>query len=694
MKVKSVMMKNIATIMLLCFSLGFFNFLNAQTNEDWFYEAEDFLEDANFHKALNVYLDLVQHYPNNANINFKIGYCYINTATEKAKATPYLEFATKKISTEYTDGSWEEENAPIESLFYLGKAYQLNYRFEDAERVFIDLKTKLDQEQTSLLEQIDYELAACQVARVLVKNPVEMTVTNLGKQINTVFSEHSPIISGDESTLIFTSKREGTTGGRIMDDGQYFEDIFISHKKDGVYSKARKISKAINTDDHEASIGLSIDGQSLLIYKDDNGDGNIYRSNRGANGWETPEKLPSPINSKYKETHASFTVDQKTIYFTSDRKGGFGGLDIYRVTQLPNGKWSKAQNLGDKINTKYDEEGPYFHPDGVTLFFASQGHNTMGGFDIFLSTVNENGKWSKPENIGYPINTPDNDVFYMPSVDGRRAYYSSYTNNSIGNFDIFRIDLAESHVRNQTVIKGVARHTNGDFLENAIVTVFDSDDEVFGIYTPDPETKKFLIIVPQGKTFSVLIESTNYNDYECTIKVPHQAYDQSKATVFFNDIVVGGYKMEEAAGKESLTENFVQVKEEEQELIEREQQNEEIPKAEKQEVQTTGSKAESKEILALANVQEEDNDLSVEDGELIKESAAYSKEGASEALDVEKDKQHKAIEESPINTSAKKKIHAQKKKPNQDNKLRNILLGGGILIFLLILIRYFTRKKE
>ena len=134
----------------------------------------------------------------------------------------------------------------------------------------------------------------------------------------------------------------------------------------------------------------------------------------------------------------------RKCFLPATEKEGYGGLDIYRIKKLPNGKWSKALNLGPQINTPYDEEGPYLHPDGTSLFFASKGHNTMGGYDIFVSHIDENEKWSVPENLGYPINTPDDDVYYVPSVDGRRAYYASYSNNSLGNFDLFRIDLAES----------------------------------------------------------------------------------------------------------------------------------------------------------------------------------------------------------------------------------------------------------
>ena len=513
--------------------------LRAQTNEEKFTVADYLIEDGNFHKALAIYLELLGEYPNNANLNFKIGYCYLNTATEKVKAIPYLEYASKHIVNDYKIADFNELGAPVEAFYYLGKAYHVNYRFDDAEKSFIDLKELLGPKDNDFKVVVNNDLNACQVARVLINNPIEMDVTNLGSNINSKYTEHSPVISGDESLLIFTSTREGNTGGRIMDDGQYFEDIYISSFDGEKYTQAQKISKNINTSWHEASIGLSFDGTKLFIYKGDNKNGDIYVSERKGSEWLTPEMLPEPINSKYRETHASMSFDKNEIYFTSDRKGGYGGLDIYRVRKLPNGKWSKAQNMGATINTEYDEEGPYLHPDGTSLFFSSDGHNTMGGFDIFISYVDENDKWSIPKNIGYPINTPDDDVYYMPSVDGRRAYYASHTHNSIGNYDLFRIDLSETHVRNQTVIAGYAVSPDNILLEDAIITITDLDDEVVGIYTPDSETKKFLFILHRGRTFNVLFESSNEDDFECTIIVPNYAYDQSKQVVIFNEIIIG-----------------------------------------------------------------------------------------------------------------------------------------------------------
>lgn len=509
------------------------------SNYEDYKKAEYLLEIGNFEVALKIYQTLLQQNVNSANLNFKIGFCYLNIATQKAKSIPYFEFAAKNISGKYKVDNPKETKAPIEALFYLGQAYRVNYRFDDAKKTFNTLKKQLSRDKKKFIPLIEHEIDYCNVAKKLIKTPVEMTVSNLGEEINSKYTEHSPVLSGDEKTLIFTSKRKFVEKKQQSEDERYHEDIFISEFKNGKFQKAKPISSNINTSGNEASIGLSFDGKKLLIYRDDKQNGNIYVSEKTSDAWSVPVLIDANINSKYKETHASVSFDQKEIYFTSDRKGGYGGLDIYRIRKLPNGKWGKPQNLGPHINTPYDEEGPYLHPDGASLFFASKGHESMGGFDIFVSHYDKiNQKWGKPQNIGYPINTPDDDVFYIPSVDGRRAYYASYANNSLGEYDIFRIDLSDSHIRNQTVITGIAKMKSGEKMQAPIVTISSMNDDLIGIYTPDENDKRFLAILPCGKNYKVLFEASNTDSFEKIISVPNLAYDQVPKTIILDSIVV------------------------------------------------------------------------------------------------------------------------------------------------------------
>ncbi|MBE9468588.1 MAG: PD40 domain-containing protein [Bacteroidetes bacterium] len=505
--------------------------------ENKFYTADAYIDDGNFQKAIEIYEKLLETVPDNGNLNFKIGYCYIHTAQEKGKAITYLKKAINNITDEYNENSYKETKAPLEAYFYLGKAYHFNYEFYKAIEIFNKLLTKLSEKEILLTDSINQEIISCKNAIELVKHPINMIVTNLGDKINTEYDEHSPVVSGDQTVLIYTSKRKDNTGNKLTTDGQYFEDIYASYKIGDNWSPAQQISDSINTSGHEASIGLSFDGNQLFIYKDDNGDGNIYSSNKDAIEWSAPKKLEFPINTKAKETHASLSFDGNTLYFTSDRKGGYGGMDIYRVKKLPNGKWSNALNLGPTINTKYNEEGPYIHPDDITLFFSSQGHKTMGGFDIFASTQNEDGKWAEPENIGYPINTTDDDVFYIPTLDGRKAYYASHQIGSIGRDDIFIIDLPESSVRNQTVITGTLINKSGEIIREAQITVNEDHTGTFmGVYSPNNNTGRYIIILPRGKKYNITIEAPGYTTTTTDVTVPKKSYDQTKKIVKLNPV--------------------------------------------------------------------------------------------------------------------------------------------------------------
>lgn len=532
--------------------------------ENKFYNADAYIDDGNFQKAIEIYKELLQNVPDNSNLNFKIGYCYLHTAQEKTEAIQYLNKAVKNISKEYNTNSYKETKAPLEAYFYLGKAYHYNNNFNKAIDIFNDFIEKLSEKDISLKEDVKHEIEACKNAIDLEKHPINMIVTNLGKNINSKYDEHSPVVSGDQTVLIYTSKRNDNTGNKLTTDGQYFEDIYASYKIGENWAPAQKISDSINTSGHEASIGLSFDANTLFIYKDDNGDGNIYSSNKEEIEWSIPKKLEFPINTKAKETHACLSFDGKTLYFTSDRKGGYGGLDIYRVKKLPNGQWSKAQNLGPRINTKYNEEGPYIHPDDVTLFFSSQGHKTMGGFDIFSSFLNEDGTWTEPENIGYPINTTDDDIFYIPTLDGRQAYYASHQSGSMGRDDIFIIDLPESSVRNQTVITGFAMNKSGEIIRDAQITVTeDITGSLMGVYSPNNKTGRYIIILPRGKKYNVTIEAPGYTTTTTDVVVPKKSYEQTNEIVklkpvellkeyYINKTVLFGFDKHETNKKQTF----------------------------------------------------------------------------------------------------------------------------------------------
>ncbi len=209
-----------------------------------------------------------------------------------------------------------------------------------------------------------------------------MEITNLGDKVNSAYADYKPVLTADESQLIFTSRREGSTGDAVNAEGKYFEDIYVSNFENGEWTVPKSIGPTINTDDHEATVGLSADGQQLYVYKFLEGSGDIYMSNLMGANWMEPQKMGSDINLKSWESHASISADSKYLFFTSDREGGYGGSDIYYCQRLPDGSWGLAINMGPMVNSSYDEDGGYMHPDGQNFFFSSKGHNTMGGYDI------------------------------------------------------------------------------------------------------------------------------------------------------------------------------------------------------------------------------------------------------------------------------------------------------------------------
>ncbi len=520
-----------------------FNSLFSQDMKTIFNEAVAYIEDENWTEAVKDFQQIYNNQPENGNVQFKLGYCYLNMNQPK-KAIRYLKEAVSRINAEKMEDNYDVTSAPLETYYYLGQAYHLDYQFQKSIDILALLKNQLSSDETNFLAKIDQIINWDKNGILLTQHPIKIDVTNLGDSINSPYEDHSPVVSADESVLLFTSRREGSIGGKLLDDNQYDEDIYITHRNDdGVWEKAKNIGTPVNTVNHDATIGLSVDGQTLLIYRDDNGNGNIYYSQLNGDQWSEPKKFPAPINTKARETDASLSADGQTLFFTSNRKGGYGGLDIYMSKKLPSGDWGIPQNLGPNINTPYDDDCPYIHPDGVTLFFSSEGHQSMGRYDIFYSMLDKKtGKWGEPTNIGYPINTTGSDMFYLPTPDGKRAYYaSSQYNNSKGGTDIYLILLPEAKEKELTVMSGYIIAGDGTVPQNITITVTDvTTQDVVGIFTPNSKTGKYLFILKPGKTYDVSVEADDYLYYSDKIEVKKgTTYQQIKRAIKLDPIILG-----------------------------------------------------------------------------------------------------------------------------------------------------------
>jgi outer membrane protein OmpA-like peptidoglycan-associated protein len=385
-------------------------------------------------KALTHYLkaDTFNHY--STNLSYKIGVCFLNSL-QKFTSLEYLIFAYEKapVDTKYDDID-----------FYLGQAYHLNEKWDKAIEHYRTYKEEVVRKDKNLAFYVNKKMGECRTGQKLSDNPIRVWVENLGPEVNSEYSDFGPVISADNRVLFFTSRRADTKGGEKDETGMYLEDIYVSKRSfEGDWLKAENIGSPVNTETHDATVGLAPDGKSLLTYHGvSKNDGNILITKQNDDGtWMQTTDMGSDVNTKYHETAATLSFDEKTLFFVSDKPGGFGKHDIYIAHwDEENNAWGKAENVGPTINTEFDEKGVFFHTDNKTLYFSSQGHKTMGGLDIFKSEYDsETKEWSRPINIGSPINTPDDDVYFVMTGNERYAYYSSFRANGLGEKDIYKV---------------------------------------------------------------------------------------------------------------------------------------------------------------------------------------------------------------------------------------------------------------
>ena len=473
-------------------------------------KADNLIENDQFAEALPLYLKVAKNDSINPDLNYLIGVCYIHSNTQKAKAIPYFEQSIACVDK----CTLKDDKSHVMAFLYLGDAYHSAYEFDRAIETYEHFKILIAPHKNSdLIVEANRKIDMCNVAKQLVAHPVDVQITNLGPHINTQYAEYSPVLTADEHTMIYTTRKPNSTGRVGDNSGITYEDIFIAHKKDTTWEIGTNIGTTINTEGNEASVGISIDGQIILIYKDStDGSGNLYVTHLNGNHWSIPSKLNDNINTKGWEPSAFMSADEEKLYFVSNRPGGYGGRDIYVSNKLPTGEWAKATNLGPTINTPFEEDAPFIHPDGKTLYFSSNGHETMGGFDIFSSTQTATNQWEKPINIGYPINSPEDDIYLVVSPNKQRAYYSSFKAGGYGEKDIYRITFKTFVEPPLTVLKGRVTDPIGNtILGDVFITVTDNETGIIaGTYHANTVSGNYLLILPSGKNYNVTYEVENY----------------------------------------------------------------------------------------------------------------------------------------------------------------------------------------
>jgi tetratricopeptide (TPR) repeat protein len=472
--------------------------------------AKDKMSAQDYRGALKMYYDMLAKEPNNAAYNYNAGQCLLELKKYEDAVT-YFE-TTLKQKPQYNE---------IIHLS-LAKCYHSLGKLDESLAEVNDYLASSKKGKPKMYDEAVEVKNAATKAKELIQKPLNVTITNMGDVINSKYDDYAPSITADGKTMVFTSRREDTRGGGVELDGKYFEDIYMTNfdEKTGKWTTAEAIKGSLNSEAHDASLSISPDGNQIFVYKnipDETRSGDIYASNLSKTGkWSTPRSISEKINSSFFESSASLSSDGQVLYFVSERHGKntIGNGDIYRVKKISKSDWGEPENLGGIVNTIEDEISVYIHPDGKTLFFSSKGHDGMGGYDIFKTTLGNDCLWSKPENLGYPINTTNDDLHFVLTADNTTAYYSRTSGPSaLGERDIYKIDMTKSGVMPVNMedvekTKGLIIF-KGDVIDNAVSQGIEADIVITDAATNEQVHK--INSTTEGSYFCMLKGNKKYN---------------------------------------------------------------------------------------------------------------------------------------------------------------------------------------
>jgi tetratricopeptide (TPR) repeat protein len=452
-----------------------------------FLDAESWFLFEEYADALPLYLGLQENDPNNYNLNYKIGICLLNDPYQKDQSIKYLLKACDSINTAYKENNYKERSAPPDALYYLGDAYLVNELLDMAIESYQSFLEIMDRDVYDE-ELVQVQIRACENAKRLKSMPVDLDLLLLDSLINTRYSDIHPVVSGDGTKLVFITELP------------FYDGAFYCEKTDEGWSYPQFITQSLGFDADIYPVCLSHDGTEMILYYDDEYIGNLYYSKFEEGRWIPATKLGENISTKFWESHACFSNDGQILYFTSNRKGTYGGLDIYASERRTDGTWGVPENLGPNINSKYNEETPFLTEDGQTLYFSSYGHFNMGGYDIFYSKKDADGSWGKPINLGYPINTTDDDLFFQPVNNGISAYYSLYSPSGRGRHDIYYMNIYSTDNPRIYFVSGNLRTSDGfvDSTKMAIYVVDSKTGDTIMYTAPGQETGEFSFNLQQG----------------------------------------------------------------------------------------------------------------------------------------------------------------------------------------------------
>ena len=477
---------------------------------------ETFFNAGNFDGALKGYTVLIALEPDNPEINYLLGYCHLFTNVNKAKAVGFFESSLKA------------KNPKKETHYFLGIAYMHAERWDDAIQSFENYKTGTHSKAIRDFPSVERQIEMCNNAKKIIsEHRLNITFKNLGKNINSVFEDYNGFVSASGKTLVYASRRKGNMGGHIEELGAYSADVYFSLWKDNAWIKSKNAGAVINTDWDEESVGLSADGRTMLVYLD-NIDflSDIATATLKGKTWQKLTSIGSSVNTKYFETGASITLDGSTIYFASDRKDTKVGSELYVAKRNENGDWGPSLNLGSVINTMYDESAPFISMDGKTLYFSSKGHNSMGGFDIFRSTLDDStASWSKPENIGYPINNADDNLYFSMTGNQRYAYVSAVREGGFGDMDIYQVIYNDTiDHRFLALISGTVSLPGGGKAVIAKATINDKlTGKLLMTYKPSVIRNEFVLAAKPGE-YILSVEGVNFNTHYVILTISNELH--------------------------------------------------------------------------------------------------------------------------------------------------------------------------
>lgn len=499
---------------------------------------------------------------------YNLGICYLNTTIDKQKAVYYLEIAETKLK------------ANPDLYYELARAYQYVYRFDDAIRTYKLYQEIMGNSDPNYITA-EMQIEMCLRAQELMKTPLNVSFENMGAKVNSPYPDYNPYITKNENALYYTSKRAGNIGNLPDFDGYYTPDLFCMESKYGAWDKPKRMPTMINSPLVEEMAGLSADGSYIYLFVDNfDVKFQVLYAVKSGKSFKKMESLGPNLQIKNQGvTAVTLYPNKKRMIFAAERNDCIGGSDLFYSSLLPDGDWGPAENLGDVINTEWDEDYPFLSVDGKTLYFSSIGHGSMGGYDIYKSVWDENiQQWSKPVNIGYPVNTPDDDMMISFTGSGRYGYMAALRPEGYGNLDIYRLtfyDVPPAY----TVVRcnlqsvdsvSVYEHFREKYLAkldslnqlidsvNIIIKKFDAekinsikekiyevenvikkgpkasiqainiaDSSLFGVYKPNSITGKFVAALHPG-TYSLIINIEGYAEKIETVTIKDAEMSQKE----------------------------------------------------------------------------------------------------------------------------------------------------------------------